>query len=106
MHFNGGGGTNQDYIKALYYYEKACRKRKTDLTAKSMALLYAEGGHGIKQDFKKSIQYSVEATKLGDGDAAAELGFYFMYGKVGQKKNVRKAMQMYEESVYMDSAQG
>lgn len=59
MHYRGQG-TNVNYIKAFYWFEKASKKGHME-SQKELAKMYFEGRGGIK-DYKKSLYWYQKAS--------------------------------------------
>lgn len=87
--YQSGYGTEEDKIKALYYYEKAAILDNNAESMVWMAGIYKTGMAGVR-DNQKAFDWYQKAAALGNKDAAFEIGEMYETGQ-GAAKNEEEA---------------
>ena len=105
-----GECVEQDYKKAVYWYEKGLKQEK-HLVAKygeenekelfvpaqyNLAQCYYEGD-GVEQNYEKAVYWYTKAAKLGDADAQNNLGNCYQNGE-GVEQDYEKAVHWYRKA--------
>ena len=94
-----GGGVEQDYQKAIEYFEKAAKmEEETAITRLGICYLY---GYGVEENPTEAIEYFRKALKKGDDNAMIILAGCYLEG-LGVEVNPIKARELLEKA----SAQG
>jgi len=91
-----GMGVEQDYLKALEWYEKAIVNGAKNAPA-HIGRMY-ELGFGVKQDYAKAAEYYRRSINMGGSLGYARMGFLHETGKGVQFDRV-KAVSYYEEAM-------
>lgn len=94
--YEKGRGTNIDYHKAIYWYEKASTKKNIK-AMNNLAHIYQKG-FGIEKNYKKAKDLLTKAAKLGDNMAQFNLAIMYQTGK-GVEKDMKKALYWYKKSM-------
>ena len=90
-----GDGVQQDYAKALSYFEQAAADGDVD-AINNLGLMYDEG-LGVEQSDTKARQYFEQAANKGDASSLYNLGLMYMDGQ-GVDQNYTKAFTYYEQA--------
>lgn len=90
-----GIGVEQDWDKAVYWYEVAC-KGKDDFAWCNLGRLYLSGT-GVPKDEKKGYRLIKKAAEAGNEVALNNLGYLYMNG-IGTRKNQKKAFSNYTKA--------
>lgn len=90
-----GIGVEQDWDKAVYWYEVAC-KGKDDFAWCNLGRLYLSGT-GVPKDEKKGYRLIKKAAEAGNEVALNNLGYLYMNG-IGTRKNQKKAFINYTKA--------
>ncbi len=90
--FYGKGllGLHVDHAKAFHLYMQAS-KQNHPVAAYRAAVCY-EVGAGTKKDHMRAIQFYRKAGALGDNLAMHKLALVLLYGKLGQRKNLKEGI--------------
>ena len=111
-----GECVEQDYKKAVYWYEKGLKQEK-HLVAKygeenekelfvpaqyNLAQCYYEGD-GVEQNYEKAVYWYTKAAKLGDADAQNNLGNCYQNGE-GVEQDYEKAVYWYTKAAKLGDA--
>lgn len=86
--YDRGKGGPSDYIEALKYYQLA-QIPEADY---NIGLLYANGGHGVPQDYGMAIQWYRKAIDAGYVQAYNGLGLYYEH----EIKDYEEAIKYYQ----------
>lgn len=94
LYLNGEveGLEGPDASKALEYYNEAAKSDSAYIRGLANLLIgdvYYYGYGGTKKDDKKAIEYYEQADKDGNMDAAASLGYIYIYGEGADKDEPR-----------------
>jgi TPR repeat protein len=88
-----GLGTEQDYTKALYYFDISAGQN--DICAQRLLGIFYENGHGIDQDWTKAREWYTKAANQSDAAANYNLGYIYHYGE-GVEVNYQLAFKHYQ----------
>jgi len=77
--YNYGRGVEQDYKKAIEWFEKAADASDTYAMC-NLGYIYCSG-HGAAQDYAKAYKYIAKAAFLGNVNAMYKLGDMYYYGQ-------------------------
>ena len=91
----GDGGVEQDYTKALEWYEKAAEQGNYGAMAQ-IGVLYANG-NGVEQDYVKAAEWCEKAAELGDATSMKNLGIAYAKGN-GVEQDYAKALEWYKKA--------
>jgi len=90
-----GEGTEVNYEKALYWWEKAAEQG--DVRAQfNVGSMYYDG-EGTEVNYKKALYWYEKAAEQGDVDAQFETGCIYYKGE-GTKRNKEKALYWWEQA--------
>ncbi len=92
--YDEGDGVEQDYAKALEWYEKA--EEAGDIRAMTNLGWLYEYGNGVEQDYAKALDWYRKAAEAGDARAMTSLGRLYEYGN-GVEQDYAKALEWYEK---------
>ena len=70
--YEKGIGVEQDYTKALYWYEKATMYDNT--YGYRNAGIFYKNGYGVKVDYKKAFEYFLQAANMDLAEAMVDVG--------------------------------
>ena len=91
LHYQGTGGLNMQYDKALHYFSKAAESGNNYAMA-YLGKLYLEGGVQVKQDNATALRYFKMAAEKGNPIGQAGLGIIYFYGS-GVERDYAKALK-------------
>lgn len=91
LHYQGTGGLNMQYDKALHYFSKAAESGNNYAMA-YLGKLYLEGGAQVKQDNATALRYFKMAAEKGNPIGQAGLGIIYFYGS-GVERDYAKALK-------------
>ena len=66
----------------------------------NLGYFYAEGRHGLTQDYTKALEYYHRAGELGSSEAVTNIAVAYYYGR-GVERDVKKARQYWEKAAIM-----
>ena len=89
-----GRGVEQDYEKAVEWYEKGAAGGNTTAMY-NLGVCYANG-RGVEQDYGKAVEWYEKAAAGGDTDAMTNLGWCYENGR-GVEQDYEKAVEWYEK---------
>lgn len=106
MYFKGLGDIERNIDKAVEWYNRGVGMLDTDCM-KSLSKICLDEDTLFKKhyDVSRGINLLKKAGKLGDGDAYAELGVRYSYGKSVQKDD-KKSIEYYNKAIDLKSAWG
>jgi TPR repeat protein len=90
FHGRGLHGLPVDHNKAFSLYQAASKQNHAAATYRT-AVCY-EVGAGTKKDNQRAFQFYRKAASLGDPLAMHKIALIFLYGKLGQKKNLKEGI--------------
>ncbi len=90
--YDVGHGIRRDVGLAIQWYPRALRKGEF-MAAANLATIYRDHGN-----LRFSHQWHLRATKTGDGDAAVDAGYDYLYG-IGVRKDLRSARRMLQHAL-------
>lgn len=93
-------GAKRDFKLALQYFEALNTISESGKTYFFMSNIYFEGGDGVKQDYKKSMELALKSMEKGFPTSASILGMMYWKG-LGVKKNEAKAYEYFLKGVSM-----
>lgn len=99
-----GMGTVSNLAKAVEYYEKAVAAEFPQAQHR-MASLHMSG-RGVPRDDAKGIDLLTKTARTGNGSAANELGYIYLNGMFGQKKDTDKARDWFTKSAEAGNLEG
>ncbi len=113
FHFEGCGGAEQDYAKAVQWFEKAYENPKCSEVTRTQVAAYlgicCQGGMGVVQDDEVALEYLREAEEgidhLWDGikeKVLVALGVAYAFGR-GTEEDIELGYQYFEEAQRLDS---
>ena len=88
--YDCGDGVEQNYQKAVEYYQKAAEQDYPQ-AQNNLGLLY-EHGKGVEQSYKKAIELYQKAADQGFAQAHSNLGLLYEHGN-GVEQNYQKAVE-------------
>ena len=91
--YKNGRSVEQDYKKALYYYQLAVDQGNA-IAQTNLAFMY-QNGKGIEQDYEKALHYYQLAADQGVSIAQNNLGDMYQYSK-GVEQDYEKALHYYQ----------
>jgi len=100
--YRTGRGTEKDYGKAFYWYEKAAHRGWIPSAREELGNMY-ENGLGTRKDYAKARYWYEKAIEEGDTYAMMALGRFYQQG-IGVKKNPAKAKSYYKMAEDRDHA--
>lgn len=86
----------KDYINAKKYFELACKSKNNSIKAErcfALGIIY-ENGSGVRQDFKKAIEYYKKSCEAGDSKGCNNLGALYYKGQ-GVRQNQSTAKEYF-----------
>ena len=103
--YQNGQGAEQDYAKAMEWFEKAADLGCGD-AMNSIAYMYYSG-QGAEQDYAKAMEWFEKAADLGDSYAMYYIAYMYQFGQ-GAEQDLVKALEWYEKSadLYNTDAMG
>ncbi len=92
-----GEGTEVNYEKALYWYEKAAEQGDTDAQVNLGSMYY--NGEGTEVNYEKVLYWWEKAAEQGDAEAQFETAgmYYYSYGE-GMSWDKEKALYWFEKA--------
>ncbi len=96
--YEEGNGVEQDYAKAMEYYELSATAADPDFKGMRYAGLMYRDGVGVEQDYVKAAECFEQAADAGDVSAAYFLGLLYEEGN-GVEQSTEKAKEWYEKAV-------
>lgn len=90
--YDVGHGIRRDVGLAIKWYHRAFRKGEI-MAAANLATIYRDRGN-----LRLSHQWHLRARKMGDGDAAVDAGYDYLYG-IGVRKDLRSARRMFQHAL-------
>lgn len=85
--YDVGQGIRRNVALAIKWYHRAFRQGET-MAAANLATVYRD-----RSNLKLAHQWHLRAMGMGDGDAAVDAGYDFLYG-IGVRKDLRSARRM------------
>ena len=101
--YNDGSEVEQDYKKALGWFEKAANQ--DDPLAQFYISSFYYYGKGVRQDYVKAFEWALKAANQGDADAQGLIGVLYEEGK-GVQMNKSEAKKWYGKSCDNGSQDG
>lgn len=96
-----GMGTAPDMTRAVQSFNKAAELGLAQAMYKLSAVYIS--GSGVSQDMSKGVSWLAKAADAGLAQAANELGLVYLSGLLGQKKNEKKALEMFNKAADLGS---
>ena len=93
-YFNGDG-IEQDYKKAVEWYEKSAIQGYAK-AQNNLGFCYGKG-YGVEKDLEKEVEWYIKSAEQGNSIAQRNLGKCYYYGS-GIKKDIEKARVLWEKS--------
>lgn len=90
--YDRGLGTPRDTGKALWWYRRAAREGY-GIAASNIATIYRDQGKP-----RLAFRWWMRAFRLGDGDAAVDVGYCYQYG-IGTRRNEESARSQYKKAM-------
>lgn len=90
----GDGGVEQDYTKALEWYEKAAEHGNYAAMI-GIGNMYVNGD--VEQDYAKAMEWYEQAAELGSETAMSNIGHMYINGN-GVEQDYAKAREWYEKA--------
>ena len=90
--FNGRGGIEQDYAKALALYEQAADQDYADAQAQ-LGYMY-QNGTGVELSYEKAMEWNNRAAQQGNSQGQAQIGYMYHMG-LGVTQNLDEAGRWY-----------
>ncbi len=94
--YNHGHGVDQDYQKAMYYFQLVADQGYA-IAQTNLGGLYNHG-HGVEQDYQKAMYYFQLAADQGFAFAQNNLGWFYSHGH-GVEQDYQKAIHYYQLAV-------
>lgn len=94
-YYFGQNGAQQDYLKAIEYYQKGC-DNKIYRSCSNLGIMYSDG-FGVNQDYKKAIELHSKACNGGNAPACSNLGAMYFLGQ-GVKKDIVKSASYFRKA--------
>ena len=96
-----GEGVEQDYSKALEWYNKA-------VNAGNASAMYSIGymydyGEGVEQDYSKALEWYNKAANAGNSAAINNIGYMYEFSE-GVEQDYSKALEWYNKAVNAGNA--
>ncbi len=96
MYYNGEG-TEVNYEKALYWYEKAAEQGDVNAQFETADMYYCSYGEGMSWDKEKALYWYEKAAAQGHIKAQLKTGCMYYKGE-GTKRNKEKALYWFEQA--------
>ena len=96
-----GQGVNQDYAKAIEWYERAAEQGNAAAQF-NLGLMY-DFGKGVERDYAKAIEWYEKAAEQGDVYAQYKLGVMYENCE-GVEQDYAKAFEWYEKAAEQENA--
>ena len=96
-----GEGVEQDYTKALEWYNKAANAGN-DSAMYSIGYMY-DYGEGVEQDYSKALEWYNKAANAGNSAAINNIGYMYEFSK-GVEQDYSKALEWYNKAVNAGNA--
>lgn len=96
-------GLTQDYNHALYWYQKGMDDGN-DCAITLLASKY-ENGHGVAQDFEKSLELLKKSALGGNEYSMHKIGEMFCYAKKGVEKDYEQAFYWFGKAAEQNYAE-
>lgn len=90
--YDVGKGVRRNDGVAIRWYHRAVRQGESTAAA-NLATVYRDQG-----DLRRAHQWHLRAMKMGDGDAAVDAGYDYLYG-IGVRKDLRSARRMFQSAL-------
>lgn len=90
--YDVGSGTQRNVDLAIKWYRRAVKQGEA-FAAANLATVYRDLGN-----FRLFHRWHVRAMKMGDGDAAVDSGYDYLYG-IGAQKNLPAAKRMFRLAI-------
>lgn len=90
--YDVGQGVRRNEGVAISWYLRAVRQGES-LAAANLATVYRDRGN-----LRRSHQWHLRAMEMGDGDAAVDAGYDYLYG-IGVRKDLRSASRMFQSAL-------
>lgn len=97
-----GRGVPKDFTKAAYWYKKAANN-KVAAAQNNLGIVYRDG-KGVPIDHAKALKYLKMACVSKFPLAFSNLGEAYYLGKIGLKKDYKKAKQLFEQGDKLGSS--
>ena len=91
-----GKGVERDYEKAIVLYKKAAEQGHPDAQYR-LAWMY-DYGEGIERAYDKAVYWYEKSAKQGGFGSFEALGDIYNEGRVGVRKNIKKAQDYYKKA--------
>ena len=96
-----GEGVEQDYSKALEWYNKAVNAGN-DSAMYSIGYMY-DYGEGVEQDYSKALEWYNKAANAGNSAAINNIGYMYEFSE-GVEQDYSKALEWYNKAVNAGNA--
>ena len=96
-----GEGVEQDYTKALEWYNKAANAGN-DSAMYSIGYMY-DYGEGVEQDYTKALEWYNKAANAGNSAAINNIGYMYEFSE-GVEQDYSKALEWYNKAVNAGNA--
>ena len=96
-----GEGVEQDYTKALEWYNKAANAGN-DSAMYSIGYMY-DYGEGVEQDYSKALEWYNKAANAGNSAAINNIGYMYEFSE-GVEQDYSKALEWYNKAVNAGNA--
>ncbi len=92
--------------RAYRILTKVCARKNPPPEALRMLADCFYNGIGCSKNLTKAFVYLQNASRRGDGEAAAKLGYFYENGLIGEKKDLKQAYVYYKKSALRDHPMG
>jgi len=99
----GKGGVAMDYYQAVALLNEALALEPNDPKALDALALSYERGQGVKIDTRKAFELMERSAQLGNPNAMANLGTYYMRGVGMARPDPNKAGQLFKQAADLDN---
>ena len=96
-----GEGVEQDYTKALEWYNKAANAGNA-VAMNNIGYMY-DYGKGVEQDYTKALEWYNKAANAGNDTAMNNIGYMYRYGE-GVEQDYTKALEWYNKAANAGNA--
>lgn len=90
--YDVGKGVRRNDRVAIRWYHRAVRQGES-LAAANLATVYRDKGN-----LRRAHHWHLRAMEMGDGDAAVDTGYDYLYG-IGVRKDLRLARRMFQNAL-------
>lgn len=90
--YDVGQGIPRNVALAVKWYHRAIRQGENSAAA-NLATVYRDKGN-----LRRAHHWHLRAMKMGDGDAAVDTGYDYLYG-IGVRKDLRLAQRMFQSAL-------